>query len=641
MRRSKTAAQPSVQEALSTLQSRLQTGQTIGMHDFHEVLSRQASLDQGELRFMNGVQLSLHGGQRVSLLYAATQGARQSSAHESVARLLVAAGADVNTPETGAQPTAPGQTVFLESVAKNRMHIATMALQRSRADISGCTPSGEWVVHLAFTHAQAMATSLAKELILRRSSVRAGTPSELPPAKDTRQWIRNLKTLPRLSEWTELSPTCTTLIEQSESADTAMEHIVTMSSLSNAVSEWFRGFIGAVQASCADNERCDLDRRLPMSGNWFQLSVYNGTLVHALAALGLSGMATELVRAGASEFAQDAMGATPAHIAARSGFFSFPGALQLSTELGISSRPQFSYIHRLQLSPAHADNVNTVDNGGWGKSLADVLPVLNATLGQDLHTRCDIDEATNEFIEPEQFFERYVLGSRPVVIRQGSSDWPWAETWSRRKLLERYGHMTFNVSDVPYKDNFDITTRKSQNQKTLSLTDYLAQTSEPTTATGQLRRVVCPDAAPQYLFSSSIETDLSRLASEIPTPSMMNFSYRSSTEPRKTNYHRMHLQFFLGPPWSGAPPHFHNHAWNSLAFGTKLWLLWPPGMGFYSGRPLLSFLTEVLPHFPKSRAPLVVTQHAGDIIFVPSRWTHAVLNLQESIGVAEEFTWSS
>jgi hypothetical protein len=28
-----------------------------------------------------------------------------------------------------------------------------------------------------------------------------------------------------------------------------------------------------------------------------------------------------------------------------------------------------------------------------------------------------------------------------------------------------------------------------------------------------------------------------------------------------------HIQFFLGPAWSGAPPHYHSHAWNSLAYG--------------------------------------------------------------------------
>ena len=33
----------------------------------------------------------------------------------------------------------------------------------------------------------------------------------------------------------------------------------------------------------------------------------------------------------------------------------------------------------------------------------------------------------------------------------------------------------------------------------------------------------------------------------------------------------MHVQFYLGPAFSGAPPHHHNHAWNALAFGRERW----------------------------------------------------------------------
>ena len=41
---------------------------------------------------------------------------------------------------------------------------------------------------------------------------------------------------------------------------------------------------------------------------------------------------------------------------------------------------------------------------------------------------------------------------------------------------------------------------------------------------------------------------------------------------------------------------------------------------------------------PADKQPLEVTQEAGDLLFVPGGWGHGVFNLQESIGLAEEFT---
>ena len=40
---------------------------------------------------------------------------------------------------------------------------------------------------------------------------------------------------------------------------------------------------------------------------------------------------------------------------------------------------------------------------------------------------------------------------------------------------------------------------------------------------------------------------------------------------------------------------------------------------------------------PRRRCPLALTQEAGDLLFVPRDWAHAVLNLQPSVGYAVEF----
>jgi hypothetical protein len=93
-------------------------------------------------------------------------------------------------------------------------------------------------------------------------------------------------------------------------------------------------------------------------------------------------------------------------------------------------------------------------------------------------------------------------------------------------------------------------------------------------------------------------------------------------------------QFYLGPEGSGAPGHFHTHALNTLAYGEKRWFLFPPSEAFYSTKPALEFARSD----PRAAAALQVTQRAGDVLYVPSLWGHATLNLRQSVGVAHEFT---
>ena len=40
----------------------------------------------------------------------------------------------------------------------------------------------------------------------------------------------------------------------------------------------------------------------------------------------------------------------------------------------------------------------------------------------------------------------------------------------------------------------------------------------------------------------------------------------------------------------------------------------------------------------RTRTPYQCTQRAGDIVFVPTLWAHGTFNVQQSIGVAHEFS---
>jgi hypothetical protein len=146
------------------------------------------------------------------------------------------------------------------------------------------------------------------------------------------------------------------------------------------------------------------------------------------------------------------------------------------------------------------------------------------------------------------------------------------------------------------------------------------------------------------------------------------------TEPRAPS-----PQFFLGGPGTGAPSHLHKDAVNSLVYGRKKWFLTPPSRALYSTVPAAEWVANLARVDEAARAlggddvrrggrrapragaragtagegggalPAreeadlyqrlkVCTQEAGDVIYVPHGWGHAVLNVETSVGVAVEFS---
>jgi hypothetical protein len=99
-------------------------------------------------------------------------------------------------------------------------------------------------------------------------------------------------------------------------------------------------------------------------------------------------------------------------------------------------------------------------------------------------------------------------------------------------------------------------------------------------------------------------------------------------------------QLSAGPPLSGAPPHFHLGAVNRLLVGVKLWVLWPPEAAFFfdgdaarwwdaHGGALRRGGRGLAPHY-------LFLQAAGDYVYIPKHWGHAVVNLADAVGVALE-----
>jgi ankyrin repeat protein len=97
-------------------------------------------------------------------------------------------------------------------------------------------------------------------------------------------------------------------------------------------------------------------------------------------------------------------------------------------------------------------------------------------------------------------------------------------------------------------------------------------------------------------------------------------------------------QLAVGPPLSGAPPHLHRAAVNTLLAGVKLWAVWPPAAAFFADGVTAGQWWQG--HLNGSSAVagghFLFLQGPGEAVYLPPLWGHAVLNLADSVGVAFE-----
>jgi len=259
------------------------------------------------------------------------------------------------------------------------------------------------------------------------------------------------------------------------------------------------------------------------------------------------------------------------------------------------------------------------NDGGWSQEMASELDL----------DYCDIKQVDGRKVTGDKFIRDFVLKSRPVVLRGVAAHWNFRRHWTAEEMEERAGATVTNVGNIPYAVEF------GDAPNTESVANYMSEMQESQRDAN--------NTIPGYIFNGNLfQTDpaFRSMLQDVPTPpSFMQAQNNSlgSLLKQMILEQETSSQFYLGPAYSGAPFHFHEDAWNALAFGKKRWLMLPPNEGIYSTEPAYSFVKDKLHMLPDTSKILQCVQNAGDVVYIPNMWSHLTLNLQESIGIAVEF----
>lgn len=221
----------------------------------------------------------------------------------------------------------------------------------------------------------------------------------------------------------------------------------------------------------------------------------------------------------------------------------------------------------------------------------------------------NIDRRSN--LSTEDFITQYAIPNKPVIIKNIVDKWPAFTKWSFDFFLKECGDRVFVAESVSLKFK--------------EYHDYM---------------INCNEESPLYLFDKNFAKETS-LGNDFTTPAYFSHDLFKLLD------NRPDFQWIImGPKRSGSTFHIglfdsnpdpnSTSAWNAVIKGRKKWVLYPPHQsppGVFAhdnGSNVTSpvSLAEWYLNFYKPGDGIECVCEEGELLFVPSRWWHSVMNLE-------------
>jgi ribosomal protein L16 Arg81 hydroxylase len=224
-----------------------------------------------------------------------------------------------------------------------------------------------------------------------------------------------------------------------------------------------------------------------------------------------------------------------------------------------------------------------------------------------------------EGISREEFVERFVIGSRPLVLTAAAQDWPAMVRWSPQDLKERFGHLDVEIqaersADPNYEQN------KLNHRRQVRLADFVDQ-------------VLAGGATNDYYLTANNEAlrrpEFAPLLDDIGTlPDICNRNALPKTS-----------SFWFGPAGTVTPLHHDSiMLMHTQVVGAKRWRFISPMQTphLYNYNNVFSPIDIDAPdlnRYPRFKdvSVLETVVGPGETVFLPLGWWHQVAALEVSM----------
>lgn len=236
-------------------------------------------------------------------------------------------------------------------------------------------------------------------------------------------------------------------------------------------------------------------------------------------------------------------------------------------------------------------------------------------------------------LTPETFYERFMKPGIPVIVEGCLEGWPAVkeQRWSIENFERRFRHASMKVGE-------DDDGRKIR-MKVKYFMDYMK---------------VQADDSPLYLFESALQDNgrVAPLLGDFGVPDIFPFDFFNLVGAQDKPPYRW---FCIGPTRSGTTIHkdpLGTNAWNAVTSGAKRWVCMEPHVprSVAKGKDLvrpgeddeaIMYFDFILPRIAEKYPGVRIyegVQKEGDVIFVPNEWWHAVVNLEDTVAITQNFT---
>ncbi|CAN0321599.1 unnamed protein product [Pylaiella littoralis] len=244
-----------------------------------------------------------------------------------------------------------------------------------------------------------------------------------------------------------------------------------------------------------------------------------------------------------------------------------------------------------------------------------------------------IAREAREDLTPEQFWRHYEKRRVPVVVSgiPVTEGWRAGYRWSLEQLDRRFRDCKLKCGEDD--DGYSVKVK---------LKHFLRYMEHQT------------DDSPLYIFDSHFDDhDVAKgLLEDFAVPSYFPDDLFSLVGERRRPPYRW---FLVGPKRSGTSVHIDplgTSAWNTVVSGRKLWVVFPPHVdkNVAKGKDVIrqgeddepiNYFVDLLPRIRRKYRDSIkiyeFVQYPGDTVFVPGGWWHAVLNLEDSVAITQNF----
>ncbi|XP_078664485.1 jmjC domain-containing protein 8-like [Branchiostoma floridae x Branchiostoma belcheri] len=254
--------------------------------------------------------------------------------------------------------------------------------------------------------------------------------------------------------------------------------------------------------------------------------------------------------------------------------------------------------------PSQATRISLIpapqNDGGWRTDEDDVnMYALR---------RCDFDVRYADQLTSEEFESTY-RNVRPVLLRfrGGARDWTDPDVWTRDGLVSRHGDRPVQTGYSP-----ETISNGGEGKDTETLDAYLKRYLDD-----------------EYGFDSKYVSDTTFMTELLPHVHLPSFLNQSRLEGPVS-------RLFLGRSGTGLSWHAHGQAWNGVVFGAKRWFLSAPDQPPPGGNNFeqLDWMKYVQPYVSAVWRPLECLQQAGDVVYIPECFHHAVVNIGDTVAMS-------